>query len=61
MKIYDQQRMESLQEKKAAHMQTWCQGFANFIAKGDRLANSNLRSGVIIFFLLASLAREGKK
>ena len=25
MKIYDQQRLESLEEKKAAHMQTWCQ------------------------------------
>ena len=25
MKIYDQQRMESLEEKKAAHMQTWCE------------------------------------
>ena len=24
MKIYDQQRLESLEEKKAAHMQTWC-------------------------------------
>ena len=37
MKINDQQRLESLEEKKAAHMQT---GFGNFIAKGDRLANS---------------------
>ena len=37
MKIYDQQRLESLEEKKAAHMQT---GFGNFIAKVDRLANS---------------------
>ena len=37
MKIYDQQRLESLEEKKAAHMQT---GFGDFIAKGDRLANS---------------------
>ena len=25
MKIYDQQGLESLEEKKAAHMQTWCQ------------------------------------
>ena len=25
MKIYEQQRLESLEEKKAAHMQTWCQ------------------------------------
>ena len=25
MKVYDQQRLESLEEKKAAHMQTWCQ------------------------------------
>ena len=25
MKIYDQQRLESLEERKAAHMQTWCQ------------------------------------
>ena len=25
MEIYDQQRLESLEEKKAAHMQTWCQ------------------------------------
>ena len=25
MKIYDQQRLESLEEKKAAHMQIWCQ------------------------------------
>ena len=25
MKIYDQQRLESLEEKKAAHMQTWRQ------------------------------------
>ena len=38
MKIYDQQRLESLQEKKAADMVS--EGFANFIAKGDRLANS---------------------
>ena len=37
MKIYDLQRLESLEEKKAAHMQT---GFGDFIAKGDRLANS---------------------
>ena len=25
MKIYDQQRLESLEEKKAVHMRTWCQ------------------------------------
>ena len=25
MKIYDQQRLESLEEKKEAHMRTWCQ------------------------------------
>ena len=25
MKIYDQQRLESLEEKKASHKQTWCQ------------------------------------
>ena len=25
VKIYDQQRLESLEEKKAAHMRTWCQ------------------------------------
>ena len=25
MKIYDQQRLESLEVKKAAHMQIWCQ------------------------------------
>ena len=25
MKIYDQQRLESLEEKKAAHMRTWCE------------------------------------
>ena len=25
MKIYDQQKLESLEEKKAAHMRTWCQ------------------------------------
>ena len=37
MKIYDLQRLESLEEKKVAHMQT---GFGDFIAKGDRLANS---------------------
>ena len=37
MKRYDLQRSESLEEKKAAHMQT---GFGDFIAKGDRLANS---------------------
>ena len=37
MKIYDLQRLESLEEKKAAHMKT---GFGDFIAKGDQLANS---------------------
>ena len=37
MKRYDLQRSESLEEKKAAHMQT---GFGDFIAKGDPLANS---------------------
>ena len=25
MKIHDQQRLESLEEKKEAHMRTWCQ------------------------------------
>ena len=25
IKIYDQQRLESLEDKKAAHMQTWSQ------------------------------------
>ena len=25
MKIYDKQGLESLEEKKAANMQTWCQ------------------------------------
>ena len=25
MKIYDQQWLESLEEKKAAYMRTWCQ------------------------------------
>ena len=24
MKIYDQQRLESIEEKKAAHLRTWC-------------------------------------
>ena len=24
VKIYDQQRLESLEEKKVSHMQTWC-------------------------------------
>ena len=42
MKIYDQQRLESLEErekkKKGAHADI--EGFGNFIAKGDRLANS---------------------
>ena len=37
MKIYDLQRLESLEEKKAAHMKT---RFGDFIAKGDQLANS---------------------
>ena len=41
MKICDQQRLESLEEKKAAHMRTCVsEGVANFIAKGDGLANS---------------------
>ena len=41
MKIYDQQRLKSHEEVKASHMQTWFQiGFGNFIAKGDRPANS---------------------
>ena len=40
MKIYDQQRLESLEEKKAAHADMVSEGFGNFIAKGDRLANS---------------------
>ena len=40
MKIYDQQWLESLEEKKAGHMWTVSKGFANFIAKGDGLANS---------------------
>ena len=40
MKIYDQQRLESLEEKKGAHADMVSEGFGNFIAKGDRLANS---------------------
>ena len=40
MKIYDQQGLESPEEKKAANMQTWCQKDLDFIAKGDRLTNS---------------------
>ena len=34
MKIYDQQRLESLEEKKAAHMQTWCQKDLKLHSKG---------------------------
>ena len=43
MKIYEQQRLESREEKKAVHMQTWylAEGFRNFIAKDDRQANSH--------------------
>ena len=41
MKICDQQRMESLEEKKSgAHADMVSEGFGNFIAKGDRQANS---------------------
>ena len=40
MTIYDQQWLESLEEKKAGHMRTVSKGFANIIAKGDGLANS---------------------
>ena len=38
MKIHDQQRLESLEEKKEADMVS--EGFARFIAKGDWLVNS---------------------
>ena len=38
MKIHDQQRLESLEEKKEADMVSV--GFARFIAKGDWLVNS---------------------
>ena len=34
MKIYDQQRLESLEEKKAAQMQTWCQKDLKLYSKG---------------------------
>ena len=41
MKIYDQQRLETLEEKKAgANADMVSEGFANFISKGDGLANS---------------------
>ena len=32
--IYDQQRLESLEEKKAAQMQTWCQKDLKLYSKG---------------------------
>ena len=34
MKRYDLQRLESLEEKKAAHMQTWCQKDLKLHSKG---------------------------
>ena len=34
MKIYDQQWLESLEEKKATHMQTWCQKDLKLYRKG---------------------------
>ena len=34
MKRYDLQRSESLEEKKAAHMQTWCQKDLKLHSKG---------------------------
>ena len=41
MKIHDQQRLESLEEKKEADMaDIVSEGFARFIAKGDWLVNS---------------------
>ena len=41
MKIHDQQRLESLEEKKEAHLADMAsEGFARFIAKGDWLVNS---------------------
>ena len=39
MKIYDQQRLESLEEKKAAHMQTWCQKDLKLYSKGRPASN----------------------
>ena len=43
MKIYDQRRLESLEEKKEAHMADMVsEGFARFIAKGDWLVNSSV-------------------
>ena len=41
MKIYDQQRLKSLEEKKAAHHADMVsERFANLKAKGERMANS---------------------
>ena len=42
IKIYDQQRLESLalKRKGGAHADMMSEGFGNFIAKGDRQANS---------------------
>ena len=40
MKIYDQQRLESREEKKAAHMQTWCRRIWKLYSKDDRSTNS---------------------
>ena len=34
MKIYDQQWLESLEAKKATHMQTWCQKDLKLYSKG---------------------------
>ena len=34
MKIYDQEMLESLEEKKATHMQTWCQKDLKLDSKG---------------------------
>ena len=34
MKKYDQQRLESLEEKKGTHMQTWCQKDLKLDSKG---------------------------
>ena len=39
MKMYDQQRLESLEDKKG-HADTVAERFANLKAKGGRLANS---------------------
>ena len=33
MKIYDQQRLESRESKKAVHMQTWCRRIWNIYSK----------------------------